>query len=79
MLSKSDRDRQIRFQLYTESQNQNKWTNKTKLTDTETRMVVAWEKEGWRDKMGEGGNWYRLPVTKINKSWDVMYSLVTSQ
>ena len=45
--------------------------------DMENRLVVA-RGRGWRvGKVGEGCQKVQTSRYKINKSWDVMYSMVT--
>ena len=46
--------------------------NKTRLTDTENRLVIA---GGCGGEMGEGIKAYKLPVIKSISHGDVMYSM----
>ena len=60
-----------------ESKKQTKKQNKIKLTGTENKLVAARGDGGSRvGKMGEGGQEVQNFRYRINKSWDVMYSVV---
>ena len=68
--NQSDREQILYDFTYKWNLKSNKWANKTKITDTENRMVVA---KGWGWEVGETGEGDQKKQTfsyKINKTWE---------
>lgn len=60
----------------TESQSYMESKNKTKPHQTYREQVGSYQRRGEGDQTGEGGQ--KAQISSYNKSWDLMYSMVTT-
>lgn len=73
-MSKSDRERQVPYDLYAESKTNKQKNKKTELMDTENRLMVA-RGGGWV-KWVKGVTRYKLPVIRSISPGAVTHSMV---